>query len=180
MAAPPSQGKSDSITTPLLLVAVFFFAVTGGSYLFWRQSRSDPAKAPQGASENQPQAESLAAKALPLPGKASGQSGPGSEDKSQKLQRERLLESVGSISSIYLYQSYINIGLLADAAKNETYAKEQSTAVLSTIVSLVQTVDSQMQKLENVGLDAEEVDAVKQVRKISDLLISQANHLQTH
>jgi len=97
-----------------------------------------------------------------------------------ELQRERLLENVGSVSSIYLYQSYLNVGLLADAVKNETYTREEATDTLSTITALLQTVDVQMQKLENVGLDQEEVDAVQQVRKVSDLLQSQAGHLQAH
>ena len=37
-----------------------------------------------------------------------------------------------------------------------------------------------MKKLENIGLDTEEIAAVNQVRKVSALRKSQAGHLQTH
>lgn len=156
-AAAPTQARSESLARPLLLAAVVFLAAAGGSYLFLRS----PAPA-----QKTPAAPSAGAR---------------DDNKAQiDLQRERLLENVGSVSSIYLYQSYLNVGLLADAVKNDTYTKEEAAALLSTIMTLLQTVDAQMQKLENVGLDEEEVAAVKQVRKISGLLKAQAGHLQTH
>src|SRR5262249_41531096 len=97
-----------------------------------------------------------------------------------ELQREQLLENVGSVSSIYLYQSYLNVGLLADAVENDTYTKKDAIEILKNISTLLHTVDRQMAKLEAAGLENEEVEAIQQIRKVSKLLKSQAGFLQTH
>src|SRR5262245_57768816 len=39
---------------------------------------------------------------------------------------ERMLETLGGLSAAHLYQSYLNIGLLADAVENETYTEAQA------------------------------------------------------
>ncbi len=159
-APAPSQTKSDSPARPLILAAVVFLTAAGVSFIFLRNSASESAAQPRhkpvstaARDDNQAQSE---------------------------LQRERLLESVGSVSSIYLYQSYLNVGLIADGVKNDTYTKEEAGELLNTIVTLLQTVDAQMQKLENIGLDEEEVAAVKQVRNISGSIKAQTIHLQNH
>jgi hypothetical protein len=156
----PPQAKSQSLAKPVTLAAVIFLAAAGLSFLFLRN--------PTPTSVAQPRLKPPAAVVR-------------NDNQSQNdLQRERLLESIGSVSSIYLYQSYLNVGLIADAVKNDTYSKDEAVELLSTIVTLLQTVDAQMQKLESVGLDDEEVAAVKQVRSISSLIKSQTTHLQSH
>jgi hypothetical protein len=156
----PSQAKSDSLTKPLILAGAAFLAAAGVSFLYLRSPAPESAAHPH---KKQPIAV------------ARDDARPQNE-----LQRERLLESVGSVSSIYLYQSYLNVGLIADAVKNDTYTKEEAAELLGTVVALLQTVDAQMQKLESIGLDQEEVAAVKQVRSISGLIKSQTSLLQTH
>ena len=91
----------------------------------------------------------------------------------------RLLESVGSLCAVQLYQSYLNVGLLADAVEHDTYTKADAGQILSTIVTLSQTVDGQLQKLAETGLDTDDSTALDRVRKASALVRTQAMHLQT-
>ena len=90
----------------------------------------------------------------------------------------RLLESIGSLCAVQLYQSYLNVGLLADAVEHETYPKEEAIQILGTIVTLSQTVDGQLRKLGGAGLEKDDVDSLERVRKASELVRNQATHLQ--
>jgi hypothetical protein len=90
----------------------------------------------------------------------------------------RLLESIGSLCAVQLYQSYLNVGLLADAVEHETYPKQEATQILGTIVTLSQTVDGQLRKLGDAGLEKDDVDSLERVRKASELVRNQATHLQ--
>jgi hypothetical protein len=152
-----------------------FLTVSSVSFLFLWKPTSEPLARPHAQPALNPprDRDDPVASSKPTP---PARDGLGQAD----VQRERLLESVGSVSSIYLYQTYLNIGLLADAVRSDTYAKKDAGEVLSTLLTLLRTVDAQMQKLENAGLDEDELSAVNQVRKISRLLQNQADHLQRH
>jgi hypothetical protein len=91
----------------------------------------------------------------------------------------RLLESVGSLCAVQLYQSYLNVGLLADGVEHEAYSKADAAEILKTIVTLSQTVDGQLQKLADSGLEKDDQKALDRVRKASALVRTQAGHLQS-
>jgi hypothetical protein len=164
-----SSGQSAQSKKALFVAAVVFVVVTGVSFFFMRNLAPENTARPniQSTQNSAPERNDRPAGTKPAASQL-------------ELQRERLLETVGSVSSIYLYQTYLNIGLLADAVKSDTYTKKDSEEVLNTLVTLLRTVDTQAQKLENVGLDDEEMAAVGQVRKVSGLLQAQASHLQAH
>jgi hypothetical protein len=103
----------------------------------------------------------------------------GSEAKAA-MQRDRVLETAGSLGAVHLYQSYLNVGLLADAVEHETYTKAEAAEVLSTITLLLETARVQMEKLENIELDAEDVKALKQAEEVAKLLKAQSDHLREH
>jgi hypothetical protein len=90
----------------------------------------------------------------------------------------RLLESIGSLCAVQLYQSYLNVGLLADAVEHETYAKPEAAQILGTIVTLSQSVDGQLKKLTAEELERDDIESLERVRKASELVRNQATHLQ--
>lgn len=149
----------------MLIAGVLFVAVAGASFGFLRHSQPAPTtKPPSAGAESKPKAD---AEAVEKPDTADAQRG-------------ILLENVGSVSSIQLYQSYLNVGMLADAVENETYTKQDAGEVLATIAAFLQTVDRQMEKLEQIGLEKEDMDSIKRIRDVSKLLRSQTQDLQTH
>jgi hypothetical protein len=92
----------------------------------------------------------------------------------------QLVRSVGSLCAVQLYQSFLNVGLLADAVEHEAYSKTEAAQILSTIVTLSQTVDGQLQKLADSGLENDDKKALDRVRKASALVRTQAMHLQSY
>src|SRR5262249_51158407 len=76
-----------------------------------------------------------------------------------------------------LYQTYLNIGLLADAVENETYTKAEATNILQTVGELVNLVEKQLNKLPVGDLADEDKAALKGVRLLTSLLRSQSSAL---
>jgi hypothetical protein len=93
---------------------------------------------------------------------------------------ERFLETVGSLSAGHLYQSFLNIGLLADGVENETYTPEQAEKMLRTVLRLIDLQDHQLFMLKEAGLDAEDAQTADRIRSVADALRSLANTLQAY
>ena len=93
---------------------------------------------------------------------------------------ERLLETLGGLSAAHLYQSYLNIGLLADAVDNKTYTQAQALEMLTTVVGLMNTVDKQLDRLAKNDLSADDKRDVERIRSISALLRVQVVALRAY
>ncbi|HYV34459.1 MAG TPA: hypothetical protein VE988_02070, partial [Gemmataceae bacterium] len=103
-----------------------------------------------------------------------------SNDASPKTPNDRMLETLGSLSAAHLYQSYLNIGMLADAVEKEGYSQEQANNMLATVVSLMNVVDKQLDKLAKADLGAEEKNDVERIRELSGLLRVQVAALRAY
>src|SRR5262249_13482993 len=110
----------------------------------------------------------------------SGTLTPTAPDVSAKSPNDRMLETLGSLSAAHLYQSYLNIGLLADAVEKEGYSPEQANNMLATIVSLMNVVDKQLDKLARIELGEEEKHDVDRIRELSGLLRLQVAALRAY
>src|SRR5438552_14730240 len=51
-------------------------------------------------------------------------------------ERRQLLETVGTLTAAHCYQTYVNIGLLADARAKGTYADKDASKVLDSVLTL--------------------------------------------
>lgn len=165
----PAQEKNEGKGRPLILAGAAFAVAAVTGFLFLHNPAHETR---HGAEQRHASADSVA--------RFSGTKKADQGVAQVELQRERLLESVGSVSAIQLYQSYLNVGLLADAVRNQSYTKEEAADILNTIVPLMQTVDAQMRKLEDIDLDQDEAAAVKEVRRISGMISLQAEHLKAY
>ncbi|MBL8800163.1 MAG: hypothetical protein JNM56_40145 [Planctomycetia bacterium] len=92
--------------------------------------------------------------------------------------RDRALEVVGGLTAGHLYQSYLNIGMLADAVENEVYTDGEAKKLLATVTSLMDTVDVQLTRLNEAIEDAEDRKRLGQVRELTALLRAQARELR--
>ncbi len=89
-----------------------------------------------------------------------------------------LTESVGLFAGVQLYQTYLNIGLLADARAAGVYEDADAGHVLGSVLEPLKKVDKQLEKLAALkGLDKEDAAAVARLRKIAALLILQGDSL---
>ncbi len=94
--------------------------------------------------------------------------------------RQPLLETLGSLSAIHLRQSYLNIGLVADAVEKQTYTQEVGNDMLDTVLALMSTVDQQLAKLAKSELGEDDRQDVEHVQHLSALLRIQATALRAY
>jgi hypothetical protein len=91
-----------------------------------------------------------------------------------------LLETVGALSATQLYQSYLNIGFIADGKAEGTYSAETALELLGTAVEILDTLDKQRQKVAKLDLRAEDREALKEIARLSALLRQEAAELQAY
>jgi hypothetical protein len=93
---------------------------------------------------------------------------------------ERMLETLGGLSAAHLYQSYLNIGLLADSVESAAYTEAQANSMLTTVSSLMDMVDRQLDKLTKGELSKDDKLEVERIRGLSQLLRAQITVLRAY
>jgi hypothetical protein len=99
-------------------------------------------------------------------------------DSQAKTQKAAFLEALGGLSVTHLYQSHLNIGLLADGVESETYSIEEADRNLQSVVELMKHVDAQHAKLVKTGLDREDQDSIREIQAVSAMLRLQVDSLR--
>jgi hypothetical protein len=117
---------------------------------------------------------------LPAPARARPEDKPASDEKKttapSKGERQ-LLESVGALASGQLYQTYLNIGLLADGVAVGTYEEDDARQILQTAMSLLELQDKHLARTAKLELTRADREALNQLRKLNALLRQQAEEL---
>lgn len=96
------------------------------------------------------------------------------------VRNDRSAEALGSLTAAHLHQTYLNIGMLADAAENDVYTAEESRRLLETVQALVDTVDQQLGRISESSMDAGDQKKLARARQVAGLLRSEAKHLQAY
>jgi len=90
-----------------------------------------------------------------------------------------LTETVGLLAGLQLYQTYLNIGLLADARAEGLYEASELAQLLGSVVVPLDTVDQQLAKVAALkGLSKDDSAALTRMRKIAAHLRQQGKSLQ--
>jgi hypothetical protein len=92
--------------------------------------------------------------------------------------RTELTETVGLLSGLYLYQTYLNIGFLADARAHGVYDERGARSVLTTVLASLDAVDKQLIQLGNVASSYADRQATERLRAIVGLLRTQGQQLR--
>jgi hypothetical protein len=91
--------------------------------------------------------------------------------------RRRLLETVGVLTAAHCYQTYLGLGLLADAKDKGVYSGKEAYKLLDSVLGLVDSVAQKLAGLNRIDLDKEDQDSLEQMRVLSGLLRQQAKAL---
>ena len=94
--------------------------------------------------------------------------------------RQQLLEAVGSMAASHYYQTYLNIGFLADGKAQGLYGDKEAKRVLDSLMSVHATVDKQLETVAKLDLEKDDQTSVNQMRKLSGLLRDQGKELQAY
>ena len=90
------------------------------------------------------------------------------------------LETIGALAAAHYFQTYLNIGFIADGKGKGTYSDEEARKVLRTVLSVVDSVDRQLETLAKRAMEKEDRNSLEQMRAISALLRQQGRELQTY
>jgi hypothetical protein len=93
-------------------------------------------------------------------------------------ERRQLLEVLGALTASHCYQTYLNIGLIADGKANGTYTEKDAYKLLDSVLALVSSVDRKLAALDRIDLEKEDCASLEQMRTLSILLRKQAKDLQ--
>jgi hypothetical protein len=94
-------------------------------------------------------------------------------------ENRQLLEAVGVLTAAHCYQTYLNIGFIADGKATGNYTENEAYQFLDRIVSLLDVVDRKLAVLGTMNLGQEDQASLKQMRELSDLLHRQGKQLET-
>jgi hypothetical protein len=89
----------------------------------------------------------------------------------------QLTETVGMLSGLYLYQTYLTIGLLADGKAERVYDERTARAVLVSVLTPLNAVDKKMEALTAVVQTAADKEALARLRTTVALLRRQGGEL---
>lgn len=95
-------------------------------------------------------------------------------------QRDRLLEAMGNLSAAHLFQSYLNIGLLADGVESDAYSPKEAEDTLHSIHEIMDQVTSQLDLVAKLDLEGEDLAAIEQIKTATVLLRVQAKCLENY
>lgn len=93
---------------------------------------------------------------------------------------EHFIEVLGGLTAAHLYQSYLNIGLLADAAEDDVYPAEEAKKQLDKVTAMMEAVDKQLATLGQASLKPEDREALEQTRESTALLRTEAKELRAY
>jgi len=91
--------------------------------------------------------------------------------------RAQLTETVGLLSGLYLYQTYLTIGLLADGKAERVYDDKTARSVLATVVGPLSAVDKQLAVVGKLAQTDADRQAVDRLRTTVALLRRQSQEL---
>jgi hypothetical protein len=91
-----------------------------------------------------------------------------------------LLETVGLLAGVQLYQAYLNVGLLADASAEGVYEASEATQLLGSVVGPLVKIEQQLEKVGALKLTKEDDAALARMKKVAGLLRVQGKALQTY
>jgi hypothetical protein len=94
--------------------------------------------------------------------------------------KNRSLETMGSLTAAHLYEAFLNIGLLADAREKEVYTAAEAEKLLDSVTRMLDAVDRRLGQMLDDGLHEEDKEAVEHARALGGLLRTQARELRTY
>jgi hypothetical protein len=91
-----------------------------------------------------------------------------------------LREALGGLTGSHLYQSHLNIGLIADAVEKDLYTLEKGRELLDDIAGLLNAVGKKLKRLPPETLPAEEHEYLEGALAVEKLLRAQIDELRKY
>jgi len=168
-------GRSMTRSRWALAVSLAFVAAAGaaflsrgGSHAAQKDAPAEPQPVVVAAADPAKPAEPAAPREAPKPAVAPGKSAE---------ERDRLLEALGTLTAAHYFQTYLNIGFIADGKTRGTYTDRDARKVLDSVLSLVNSAERQLDALEKIDLSGGDRARLVELQAVSALLRQQGKEL---
>ncbi|MSQ94981.1 MAG: hypothetical protein EXR98_10560 [Gemmataceae bacterium] len=193
---PPA--RPNRRTFPLAVLVCALLLAGAGTAIWWDKTRqrSDDEIAPAPAPVSPVVASlSVPGVAAPKPAIEPGHLAPGlpggthkpeasgaapADQPASPLAKERYLEALGSLTAAHLYQTFLNIGLLADAVENDQMEIAEAEKTLANLTRFMTLVETQLDQVASTDLDPSDRKALDSIRKHTESLRAQAAALREY
>jgi hypothetical protein len=101
-----------------------------------------------------------------------------SADGPKAAHERQLLETVGALTIAHCYQTYLNIGFIADGKAKGAFTNSDANKVLDSVLSLRSSIDRNLAALAKMDLDKRDLESLEQMRDLSTLLGKQGKELK--
>jgi hypothetical protein len=91
-----------------------------------------------------------------------------------------LSETVGLLSGLHLYQTYLNIGMIADCKTEGVYPEKDARTLLASIMTPLEKIDKQLEKVLKRMTEKDDREALDTVRKLVSVLREEGKQLQLY
>jgi|GEM_PF-841869 len=92
---------------------------------------------------------------------------------------EHVLGAIGGLTAAYVYQAYLNIGMIGDSVANKSMEPATGKELLRSVLAVMDTVDDQLAAVsKNTPLSAEDKKGLGDLQKIIPLLKIQGEELE--
>ncbi|MCX6557940.1 MAG: hypothetical protein NTW95_10995 [Candidatus Aminicenantes bacterium] len=95
---------------------------------------------------------------------------------SSKLE-EKLFYSLGHFGATFLYQTYLNIGMISDIWTHNIYSPEDAKSLLGTNLSFLQASRKNLQELTEFSINNEDRGTFMEMIAIVDELTGEADYM---
>ena len=116
----------------------------------------------------------------PAVAKPAPQPMPMMEPKKPGRPSDAVLTLVDGLTTAHLYQTYLNVGLLADGVAKNVYTAEAGKELLENIGKLMDNFERQLAQLPVEELQPEERKHLEKIRSVISLLRSEIKELKTY
>ena len=90
------------------------------------------------------------------------------------------MSALGSLTAAHHYQTYLNLGLLADAWEKDVYEEDEATKLLAVVMGMIEGVDRQLVRIEKASSKEDDRKALARCRELGALLKTQAKELAAY
>jgi hypothetical protein len=92
-------------------------------------------------------------------------------------ERRQLLETIGNFTTAHCYQTYLNLGLLADGKAKGVYRDSDAHKVLDSVLVLLNSLDRKLAAVGKIDLEKQDRESLDAMRDLAGLLRQQGKEL---
>src|SRR5438876_208245 len=147
-------------------LAAALVAAAGGAFLARGSSNADKKDPSPAAADPAPVAVAAEAPKPVAPAAPREVPKPAAAPAKAAEERGRLLEALGTLTAAHYFQTYLNIGFIADGKTRGTYTDRDARKVLDSVLSLVNSTERKLEALTQIDLSRDDRARLEELQAV--------------